>query len=797
MKVSLRWLADYIDLPTKDPGELKYVLDLIGHKVESVDVLDARWTDVYVARVDEIRPHPNADKVRLCKVSTGREQIEVVCGAWNFEAGAKVAFAVPGATLPDGMEIGRRQIRGVESAGMILSERELGLGDDHAGILVLDADAPIGVDFAELVALPDVIFDLEITSNRPDAMSMIGIARDLAAYYDIPYRLPPMDPPTSGEAPRIKVRIEDPSGCYRFVARELRGATIAPSPFWLRQRLRAAGVRPISNVVDVTNYVMLELGQPLHAFDLDKVADESIVVRRALAGERLVTLDGVERTLVADDLVVADAVKASGLAGTMGGEESEVSASTKRVLIEAAAWDPPTIMYMSRRHGLLSEASRRFERGVDPNLPPDAASRASRLMVELTGGTTPAAFVDEIAKVVEPGRIELSLAEVTRILGDDVPLTEVAPLLRRLRFDVEGTDPLSVTVPTYRPDLTRPVDLVEEVARLFGLDRFAETVPTGPGGGWTVEQRRHRAVRRILTGAGLSQAVNLAFLGLEDLEAFAYPSDHEGRQTIAVKNPLNDELSSLRTSLVPGLLRSLRYNGARGLIDVALFEIGRVFHHRHWDEDSRVPDQPDRLAFAATGGLGPRGLDGSARPTDVYTATAVWRLLGQGLNLDFELKPAVHPGFHPGRTADVFVAGQRIGHIGEIHPVTAAAYDLVGRIAAGELNMSPIIAPVPDWQINEPSAYPPVAFDLAFEVPADMPAADLVRATVAPHAGQLEEARVFDEYRGANLPAGRKSLAIRYVFRAEDHTLTTEEAADLRNDLIVAAQSVGATLRGT
>ena len=765
MKVSLRWLEDYIELPTQDPRELKRVLDAIGHNVESIDVVEPDWTGVYVARVDGIRPHPNADKVRLCIVNTGRDQIEVVCGAWNFEAGAKVAFAVPGAVLPGGMEIGRRQIRGIESAGMILSERELGLGDDHAGILVLDPDAPMGVDFSELVALPDVIFDLEITSNRPDAMSMVGIARDLSAYYDIPYTLPPIEPPTSGDPSKVKVRIEDPSGCYRFVARELRGAKIASSPFWMRQRLRAAGVRPISNVVDVSNYVMLELGQPLHAFDLDKMTDESIIVRRAKPGEKLVTLDGLERTLVADDLVVADAVKASGLAGTMGGEESEVSATTSRVLIEAAAWDPPTIMYMSRRHGLLSEASRRFERGVDPNLPPDAAARAARLMIELAGGTTPPDYIDEIARVAEPASLKLSLSEVTRILGHDVPTAEVAPLLKRLHLGVEGSDPLTVTVPTFRPDLTRPVDLVEEVARLFGLDNFAETVPTGPGGGWTIQQRRHRMVRRILTGAGFSQAVNLAFLGLGDLEAFAYPLDHEDRQTIAVKNPLNDELASLRTSLVPGLLRSLRYNVGRDLADVALFEIGRVFHNRPWTEDSRVPDQPDRLAFAAVGRFGPQGLGSPARIADGHVATSTWKLIGEGMGLAYELKAASHPGFHPGRTADVFVDGVRIGHVGEIHPLTAAAYDLEGRVAAGEIDLAPIIAPVPDWQLTEPSPYPPVEFDLAFEVDEALAAADLLRATSAPHADLLESARVFDEFRGPSLPPGRKSLAVRYVFR--------------------------------
>ncbi len=796
MKVSLRWLADYIELPTHDAGELKAVFDSIGHKVESIDVLEPGWTDVYVARVDQIRAHPNADKVRLCTVTTGKDQIEVVCGAWNFEVGAKVAFAMPGAVLPGGLEIGRRQIRGIESAGMILSERELGLGDDHVGILVLDSDAPIGVDFAELVALPDVVFDLEITSNRPDAMSMVGIARELAAYYEIPYTMPPIDPPTVGDATKVTVRIEDPTGCYRFVARELRQAKIGPSPFWMRQRLRSAGVRTISNVVDVTNYVMLELGQPLHAFDLDKVTDEAIVVRRAKAGEKLVTLDGVERALTPDDLVVADTVKPSGLAGTMGGEESEVSPTTSRVLIEAAAWDPPTIMYMSRRHGLRSEASGRFERGVDPNLPPDAAARAARLMVELTGGTTPSAYVDEVAREVVPTQIELPLSEVGRILGNDVPLSEVAPLLRRLHLTVEGSDPLAVTVPTYRPDLKRPVDLVEEVARLFGLDKFAETVPTGPGGGWTVEQKRHRLTRRILTGAGLSQAVNLAFLGAGDLEAFAYPAEHEGRQTIPVKNPLNDELSSLRTSLVPGLLRSLRYNVTRDLPDVALFEIGRVFHNRHWTEDPRVPDQPDRLAFAVIGGFGPSGLDGSGRPSDVHSATAIWRLLGNGLGLDWELRPAANPGFHPGRTADVFVNGTRIGHVGEIHPVTAAAYDLEGRVAAGELDFAPMIAPTSDWQLVEPSVYPPVEFDLAFEVDDALPAAQLMRATMGAHPDNLESARVFDEYRGAGLPPGRKSLAIRYVFRAPDHTLTTEEAAGLRNDLIAAAGALGASLRG-
>ncbi|MGQ0847821.1 MAG: phenylalanine--tRNA ligase subunit beta, partial [Actinomycetota bacterium] len=515
--------------------------------------------------------------------------------------------------------------------------------------MVLDPDAPLGVDFAELVALPDAVLDLSITPNRPDVMSMVGVARELSAFYQMPVKLPPSEPLTVSGHTNIRVKIEDPTGCYRFVARELRQAHIGPSPFWLRHRLRLAGVRPISNIVDITNYVMMELGQPLHAFDLDKMADEQIVVRRAEPGETLVTLDGVNRRLTSEDLVVADAIRPASLAGTMGGADSEVGPPTSRVLIEGAAWDPPTIMFMSRRHGLRSEASARFERGVDPNLAPFAVGRAARLMLELGRGETPAAWIDEVAVEHRPATIKASLSEITRVLGPDVPVTEVAGLLGRLHLGVEGDDPLRVTVPTFRRDLERPVDLSEEVARLYGLERFGQSLPKGPGGGWTVEQRRLRTLRRLLSGAGLSQALNLAFLGRGDLEAFAYPSDHEGRDVIEVKNPLNDELASLRTSLVPGLLRSLRYNITRGIPDVALYETGRVFFAHPWLEDRRVPSQPERLGFAAVGRSGPSALGSEGRAVDYYTAAAVWRLVARGLGLgNYEIAAAAIPGFHPG-----------------------------------------------------------------------------------------------------------------------------------------------------
>jgi phenylalanyl-tRNA synthetase beta chain len=797
MRVSLKWLADYIELPTDDIDEIRTALASLGHEVEGIEHLGLDWKSVFVAQVERIRAHPDADKIRLCTVNTGHGKVEVVCGAWNFEERAKVAFAPPGAVLARGFEIGRRTIRGVESAGMICSERELGLGDDHTGILVLDDDAPIGIELSELIARPDVVFDLTITPNRPDVMSMIGVARELSAYFQVPYHLPPTEPPVVPGRTDVRIDIDDPGGCYRFVAREIRGVTVRPSPFWLRQRLRGAGVRPISNVVDVTNYVMLELGQPLHAFDLDRVAGHHIVVRRPLPGEKLTTLDGVERSLIAADLVVADDDHASGLAGTMGGLDSEVTDATTNVLLEAAAWDPPTIMFMSRRLSLRSEASARFERGVDPNLPPLAAARATRLLVEMTGGESPEGWVDEVAVPFEPKTLSLPLSEVARVLGPDVAASEVSPLLARLHLHVTGTDPLQVKVPTFRRDLERPIDLAEEVARLHGYDNFRETVPTGSGGGWTLQQRRLRTIRKTLTGVGLYEALNVSSLGPEDLDSFAYPADHEARSTIRIRNPLNDELASLRTSLLPGLLRSLRYNVSRGIDDVALFEMGRVFFNRPWNEDRRVPAQPDRLGFAVIGKLGPTGPAAEARAADVFTATALWRTLAGALAIrDWKLETASPPGFHPGRAAQVFAGGVPIGFVGELHPLTIGAYDLEGRVAAGELDLTALTSHPRDWEFGEPSVYPPVVFDLAFEVPDQLPAADLISAIRNGDAGVIEKMFVFDEYRGAGMNPGRKGLALRFTLRASDRTLSGAEIDHYRQSIVAAAATVGAALRG-
>ena len=796
MKVSLRWLSEYITLPTSDPGEIRAAFESLGHEVDGVEHVLIGWTDVVIAEVVSIEPHPNADKVRLCQVvfDDQRTPVDVVCGAWNFEVGAIVPFAKPGAVLPGDFKIGSREIRGVMSNGMICSESELELGTGSEGIIVLDNSAPVGTDFSEYVEVPDVIFDVAITPNRPDVMSMWGVARELSAFFKVPYEMPePVMNETPGQ-PRTSVTIDDPSGCLRFTGREIQGVKTGSSPFWMQQRLRAAGVRSISNAVDVTNYVMLEFGHPLHAFDAEKIVGDHLTVRRALEGETIVTLDGVERAMVAEDLVIVDGSGPTSLAGTMGGATSEVSDATTTVFLEAASWDPPTIMWMSRRHGLRSEASARFERGVDPNLPLLASARATQLLCDMTGGTVLSEAVDEIAVSVEPISIELSLSDVTRVLGEGFTTGQIAEYLRAIELASDGEEPQVVTVPTFRPDLERPIDLVEEVARLHGFDLFGETLPRGSSGGLTQSQRKARALRSALAGSGLNQAVHLSFISVDDLDAFAFPEGDDARQVVRVKNPLREEEGLLRTTLLPGLLRSLQYNSSHGLTSAGLFEVGRVFFDRVDALHAWVPEQPERVGFAMFGAGGGVELGGEGRTVDAHMAIGLARMLGSALTLDLEISAASAPGFHPGRCAEVLVDGVSAGFVGEVHPATARFYDLPGRVAVGELDIAALTGGSELHQMVTPSVYPPTEFDLAFVVDGDTPAKSLVEATRQAGGALVEQVNVFDEYRG--LGDNKKSLALRYVLRAPDRTLTTEDVNPVRAAMITAAAGLGGELRG-
>ncbi|MCL1598464.1 MAG: phenylalanine--tRNA ligase subunit beta, partial [Actinomycetia bacterium] len=601
MKLTLSWLTEFIDVPTNDPQELVEAFESLGHEIEEWHVIEPTFRGVVVGKVVEVIPHPNADKVRLTKVDVGDEILEIICGAWNFEAGAIVPVAVPGTVLGGDFTITRRDIRGITSNGMICSETELDLGTEADGIMVLNEDYPdaanhLGEDFAPVVGLPDVWFEINITPNRPDCLSVYGLARDLAALFEVPLRDPEIDVSESGVPTSVTVSIDEPDVCPRFAGRQVRSITVGTSPHWLRRRLELAGVRPISNVVDASNYAMIEFGHPTHAFDVDRLGPQ-IGVRMATDGETIVTLDDQTRTLTFNDTVVPDGSAPVAIGGVMGGASTEVHDGTTNVFIEAAYWDPAHVLMTSKRLDLRSEASARFERGADPSFCNLGADRVAQLLTEIAGGKPAPGPVDVDPGAITPWTIEYPLSETRRILGIELDAATTTSLLERLTFEVVGEDPLAVTVPTRRPDVRRPIDLVEEIARLHGFASIPDTVPSGPGGGLPYEERRLRDLRDAVVGAGLYEILTFSFIGAQDIELLHSGGSDTTEAAISVVNPLNDTEGVMRTSLIPGLLKAASANLARRLPAATLFEIGKVF----LPGSGKLPDQPDRLGFILAG----------------------------------------------------------------------------------------------------------------------------------------------------------------------------------------------------
>ncbi len=795
MKLTLDWLQDFVDLPTTDPAEIAAAFEGLGFEIDEMRPLEPAFSGVVIGEVREVAAHPNADKVRVCQVDIGTEVSEIVCGAWNFEAGAIVPVALPGAMLGD-FEIGRRAIRGVTSHGMICSEQELDVGEDASGIMVLNADYPdaanrIGQDFVSVLPLPDTLFDVAVNPNRPDCMSVVGLARELAARYEIPLREPAPHLVVSDPGVAVTVRIEDEEACARFVGRQVRNITVGRSPHWLRLRLRAAGVRPISNVVDASNYAMIEVGHPTHAFDLDRLGD-TVVVRRAGEDSSIVTLDDVERSLLPEDVVVCDATRPVALAGVMGGADTEVHDGTTAVLVEAAYWLPSQVLLTSKRLDLRSEASARFERGMDPNYCDVAADRVAELLAEIAGGEV-AARVDAYPRHIDPATIDLPLGEIPRVLGVDIPGEVAGGMLARLGFGVDGDDPLHVTVPTRRPDVTRPVDLIEEIARLYGFDNIPDRVATGSGGGLPVEEAMRRRLREVLVGAGYHEALTFSFLAPELLDALGLPDDDPRRDTIALLNPLSEDEGVLRTTLLPGLLRAAALNVDRHLPDVALFETGKVF----FPGDAAIPDQPDRLAFVTVGRRG-GDWESPGRPVDLRDATGLWEMIAHELRLpDPALTRTSAMPFHPGRAAEVHTGGEAIGVVGELHPRVVEAVGLRGRVVAGEIDLAPLLVERELWQFTRPSSFPPAVFDLAFEVDETLPAATLLAAIDEAGEGLIERRSLFDVFSGGPIPDGHKSLAVRLVLRDPDRTLSDDDVAPIRRRIVAEVQErTGGELRG-
>jgi phenylalanyl-tRNA synthetase beta chain len=824
MKVSLSWLREYVELPAAlTADELEAALVQLGMEVESiVDQAATIKGGLVVGRVLEIEELTGFKKpIRFNLVDVGRaEPQEIVCGARNYAVGDLVVVILPGGELPGGFTIGTRRTYGRNSNGMICSAAELRLSGDHSGIVVLPpGSAEPGIDARPVVGLDDVIVEVEITPDRGYEMSVRGMARELSHAFSSAYTDPGAGPGTPGTAtPPYQVTVEDTVGCDRFAARVVRGIDPgAVSPEWMQRRLIAAGIRAISLPVDITNYLMLELGQPMHVFDLNRLSG-GLVVRRAHPGEKLTTLDGVARILDAEDMVICDDTGPISLAAVMGGETSEWQPGTVDVLLEAAHWDAVMVGRTARRHRLFSEAAKRWERGVDPQLPLVALDRAVALLVEHAGGTVDARVLD-LDHVVAPSPVSLPVDLPARRIGVPYPAAEVTALLSRIGCTVTGVDPLQVTPPSWRPDLVEPTDLVEDVARLGGYDAIPSTLPLAPGGGGlTPAQRRRRSVTRALAEAGYVEALSYPFVAPEVADAFGLAPDDPRRSAVRLTNPLSEEEPLLRTSLLASLLPVLKRNIGRGNRDVALYEAGTVFrphltavappamgveHRPTADEwtaaNAIVPEQPWHLAAVLTGDIEPAGWWGAGRPAGWADAVEAARIALSAAGIPanrISVRAAEYAPWHPGRCAAVLVDDTVLGHAGELHPAVVSALELPRRTCAMELDLD-AIPPAPVVQAVRLSTFPPALIDVALVVDAAVPAADVEAALVAGAGELLEAVHLFDVYAGDQLGEGKRSLAYKLTFRAADRTLTVEEAVAARDAAVASAASrVGAVLRG-
>jgi len=801
MKVPLRWLAEWIDLPPQ--AELEERLTLAGLEIEDVLRTGPDLSAVVVGHVLERRQHPNADRLSVCVVDLGQSApVTVVCGAPNVAAGQKVAVAVPGVTLPDGTKLKKSKIRGETSEGMICSSRELGLGDDHAGILVLDPGARVGAPLPEVLASGETILDVEITPNRGDWVSMLGMAREVRALFGGTLRMPPGAPAESARpaADDVRITIDDAQGCHRYVGRVVHGVQVGPSPAWLAARLEAAGMRAINVVVDVTNLVLLEYGQPLHAFDLGTLRGRQVRVRSAQEGEKIATLDGETRALASGDLVIADAERAIAIAGVMGGAETEVRATTRDVLIESAQFAPVRVRRTARRLGLRTEASYRFERGVDPEGLVRAADRAAHLLAELAGGEVSRGLAE--ARGSEPERtteIALDPAHPGRLLGAKFSTEEIVALLSRVgvqaRLDASGT--LRCAVPTWRGDLAIAQDLIEEIARIHGYDAIEPTMPRAalaPVARPAAVEIADRA-RDLLKHAGLVEVRQFPALFPPELEALRLPPDDVLRRTVRLANPIQGEGSILNPTLIPGLLRATRRNLARQVESVRIFEVGRVFLARGPGE---LPEEPLRASAVITRGERASLWEPPAPPAPFFEAKGVAESLLDGLGRRAVFQAGSTASWlHPGASGELRLGNTVVCRLGEIHPEVAAAFEIAVPCALLELDLSAVLAtPAELAPYREVSPYPAVRRDLAVLLGADQPAGDVLDAIRKSAGNVLVSAAIFDRYEGKGIPAGKVSIAFRLVFQRPDRTLLDSEVTKTTERVIdMLGQRFGGVLR--
>ncbi len=794
MRVPVEWLAEYC-APDLSVAELATRLAMTGTEVDRVEHHGVRSLEHFVVgRVLSAEQHPDADRLKVCTVDIGgREASQIVCGAPNVAAGQTVAVARPGAVMPDGTKLKKAKLRGQASDGMILAEDELGIGMDHAGTMVLPGDLTPGDPLEGVLPLATDVLELEITPNRPDCLAVYGVAREAHAATGAELAPAPWADDALGayesttEEIGVEIVVEAPDLCPRFTARAFDNVSIGPSPPWLKARLMACGQRPINNVVDITNYVMLLTGQPMHAFDSDRIEGGRLVVRRATDGEQVVTLDDQTRVVDGEVCLIADAAGPTSIAGVMGGNRSEVQPDTTRVLMEAANWNAANIHATSLKLGLRSEASARFEKGLAPEQALDGQAVATRLMLELTGARLVPGTVD-VGGLVHAQRPNLVLrlrdARVVSLLGVAITRSESAMHLRRLGFATsECSDGLDVTVPPFRRnDVTREADLIEEVARLHGVnDQLPATLPRRRGaiGVLTVAQRLRRRAEDVLVGRGLFEVVGWSLESVGRNERLRLPEDDPRRAHVVIENPMSEDESVMRTMLLGSLLHVARHNAARGQGVPGIFESGRVYRAT----DDTLPHEHHAL--------------GALLPGDVFAAKAHLGALLDILRVPSTFISDPQPFLHPGRSAAVLVGGVPVGWVGDVHPLAASQWDL-DRVAAFEVDLDAVIAhAAPVAQYEDLTSFPELREDIAVVVGADVPAATVLHAVRDAGGRLLARAEVFDVYRGEQIPAGRTSLAIALTFRARDRTLTDADVAPVREKIVARlAAQLGGELRG-
>lgn len=802
MRLSLKWLDEYVKVPAS-LQEFCDKLDLTGTGVEGVEKLGDNFDKIVTAKVVSKSAHPDSDHMWVCMVDVGEnnlgedgkpEPLQIVCGAQNFHEGDHIVTALVGACLPGDIHIKKSKLRGVASCGMNCSVRELGLGDDHAGIMILPEDAPIGVPLAQYLNLSDTVLDLEITPNRPDCLSLTGLAREVGAMYQLAWHDPlPKDAAKleqfiAGEdvSKAVSIEIADEELCQRYTARVIDNVKIGPSPKWLAERVTAAGARSINNIVDVTNYIMFLYGQPLHAFDYASLSDEDgnakVIVRAAEDGEEFTTLDGTDRTLTSDMAVIATPKRAVALAGVMGGLDSEVEDDTTTILLEAATFSRAHTSRTSRNLGLISEASLRYERGVDAAAIEDISAAAAALMAEVSGGTVRPGIVDVYPLETFPISLKFRIPRFQKMMGDAIPSDFIEDILVRLGCEVKKTadaNVLDVIAPTYRPDLEREIDLYEEVVRLWGMDRVPSTLPSSPKrvGEQTAQQLVKRKINDTLRASGMNETMTYSFASPDDMKNLRMDTVVEG-EPVELLNPLNSEQSIMRQSIIPGLLKSVSYNQHHGTENIQLYEIGEVFST---GEGRKRPKERTKVAGVLAGAMGNDGWNLKYEPFDFFDGKGVLENLVRELALpkaNFkELSAEEAPQLQPGRAAELYAAGAKIGWIGEIHPLAVKAFDADAPIVAFELDLDALIKasrPARDY-IDVPE-FPAVLMDQAFVVSEDVTAERMTRAIKSGGGKTLSSVRLFDVYRDdERVGAGKKSMAFTLEYRSSERTLTSEE----------------------